>query len=57
MTDKNMQNLVNRFEANGIHLWTENGKIKYKAMNTSDFGNNEYEFTSATNRISLQIRM
>ena len=31
MTDKNMQNLVNRFEANGIHLWTENGKIKYKA--------------------------
>ena len=26
-----MQNLVNRFEANGIHLWTENGKIKYKA--------------------------
>ena len=29
--DKNMKELVNRFEANGIHLWTGNGKIKYKA--------------------------
>lgn len=30
-----MQNLVNRFKANGIHLWTENGKIKYKASKES----------------------
>ena len=37
--EMNMQNLVNRFEANGIHLWAENGKLKYKAakeLMTSD---------------------
>ena len=45
------------WKAIGIGFEHRTGKIKYKAMNTSDFGNNEYEFTSATNRISLQIRM
>lgn len=30
-SDLNMQNLVNCFEAKGIHLWTEGGKLKYKA--------------------------
>lgn len=45
------------WKAIGIAYEHRTGKIKYKAMNTSDFGNNEYEFTNATNRISLQIRM
>ena len=30
-TETRIKELVNRFEVNGIHLWTENGKIKYKA--------------------------
>ncbi len=29
--DKNMKELVNRFENKGIHLWVDGGKIKYKA--------------------------
>lgn len=29
--NKNMKELVNRFEAKGIHLWVDGGKIKYKA--------------------------
>jgi hypothetical protein len=45
------------WKAIGLAYEHRTGKIKYKAMNTSDFGNNEYEFTNATNRISLQIRM
>ena len=45
------------WKAIGIAYEHRTGKIKYKAMNTSDFGKNEYEFDNATNRISLQIRM
>ena len=45
------------WKAIGVAYEHRTGKIKYKAMNTSDFGKDEYEFTSATNRISLQIRM
>ncbi len=45
------------WKAIGVAFEHRTGKIKYKAMNTSDFGKNEYEFTSTTNRISLQIRM
>jgi hypothetical protein len=45
------------WKAIGVAYEHRTGKIKYKAMNTSDFGKNEYEFDNATNRISLQIRM
>lgn len=45
------------WKAIGIGFEHRSSTIKYKAMNTKDFGKNEYEFSSATNRISLQIRM
>jgi hypothetical protein len=45
------------WKAIGIGFEHRSSTIKYKAVNTKDFGKNEYEFSSATNRISLQIRM
>ena len=45
------------WKAIGIGFEHRTSTLKYKALNTSDFGNNEYEFSAATNRISLQIRM
>lgn len=45
------------WKAIGIGYEMRNGNIKYKAANTGDFGKNEYEFKSATNRVYLQIRM
>lgn len=45
------------WKAIGIGYEMRNGNIKYKAANTGDFGKDEYEFKSATNRVYLQIRM
>ena len=45
------------WKAIGIGFEHRSGTIKYKAMTTKDFGKDEFEFSSAINRISLQIRM
>ena len=33
------------------------GSVKYKSLNTGDFGNNSYKFNTTTNRIFLQFRL
>ena len=45
------------WKAIGVGYEHRNGSLKYKPMNTGDFGKDSYDFKSITNRIYLQIRM
>ncbi|MCR5819999.1 MAG: hypothetical protein K6F94_03495 [Bacteroidaceae bacterium] len=41
----------------GIGYEHRAGSVKYKSLNTADFGNESYKFNSTTNRIFLQFRL
>lgn len=41
----------------GIGYEHRSAKLKYKSINTKEFGKDEHEFKASTNRIYLQIRM